>query len=362
MKGITVAPITTSVPVTAKENCSIGGCEESLQEELPLVTTAAYGVWSVFILTHAANANPSGKPLGCIEWEKCYRQNSTDPWGYWDTASGGDNTAVLNTDTPGFYKYRARNGSDDSWKISSVVTVIRAKIIFDPEYLLVYTGNHAADTPTRNVIARGEPKGGTFDWSCEKSGTGDIEFVGFTDGPPSAPSSIQTAEIKGTQPSLPKKDVKLKVTYELDGKECEDSISLTVRRMKYTSSYAGVLTPLGEGPARWRRYYYHPIFDQFDDYIDEAGIPCDEIVTWKKGSKGWQKTGPSPTAYHTQDGSFPGGNVVRDTLECSATRTWAEYHQHLKAGGWDTSPNYYIYLDPIGTPDLKLWKEQTTDE
>ncbi len=80
-------------------------------------------------ITFTANSFPSDKSLGCIQWQKNYRQNSTDPWGNWVIASGGDNTAVLNTNTPGFYKYRARNGSDDSWKQSSVVTVVKVDII-----------------------------------------------------------------------------------------------------------------------------------------------------------------------------------------------------------------------------------------
>jgi len=75
-------------------------------------------------VTFTAHANPSGKSLGCIEWQKRYRANSGDSWGDWGSASGGDNTAVLNTGTAGYYQYRARNGSEDSWKESSVVTIV----------------------------------------------------------------------------------------------------------------------------------------------------------------------------------------------------------------------------------------------
>ena len=176
------------------------------------------------------------------------------------------------------------------------------------------------------------------------------------------PLAIELAEIRGTQPSLPSGDVELKVKYTLDGVFCyATSTNLTVRRMEHTTSYAGVLTPLGEGPARYRRYYYHPIFDQFEVFIDEVDIPCDEIVIWKRGEKGWTKTGPAPSADHPSDGAYLGWAAVKDRLECSATRTWSEYHQQLKAGGWPTSPNYYIYLDPIGNPDVRLWKEQTTE-
>lgn len=74
-------------------------------------------------ITFTATPTPSGKPLGCIEWQKRYRANSGASWGTWASASGGDNTAVLNTSTAGYYQYRARNGAGDTWKESSEVKI-----------------------------------------------------------------------------------------------------------------------------------------------------------------------------------------------------------------------------------------------
>ncbi|MHC4648016.1 MAG: hypothetical protein ACYTBJ_21360 [Planctomycetota bacterium] len=80
-------------------------------------------------VTFTANANPSGKALHCIEWQKRYRAKTTDPWGSWAGASGGDNTAVLNTSTLGYYQYRARNGLCDTWKPSPVVAVVGVEVV-----------------------------------------------------------------------------------------------------------------------------------------------------------------------------------------------------------------------------------------
>lgn len=147
---------------------------------IPNYTSACVGQNIIFTANAWPSNPPSPSPLTCIEWQQCYRQNSTDNWSAWDTADGGDNTATLNTTTPGYYKYQARNGPGDSWKESQAVTIVRAKIISDPGYVLVYTGSHAGDQPTRLAIAKGDPKGGTFTWSYEKNGDGEIEFVDFT--------------------------------------------------------------------------------------------------------------------------------------------------------------------------------------
>ena len=80
-------------------------------------------------VTFTAHPNPSGCPLDCIQWQKAYRKNSTSSWGAWESASGGDNTAQLNTSTSGLYKYRARNGSGDTWKESDEVTVFKVESI-----------------------------------------------------------------------------------------------------------------------------------------------------------------------------------------------------------------------------------------
>jgi len=307
----------------------------------------------VKILTFTAHVCPSGEPLDCIEWQKSHRAYSTDPWGAWAAASGGDNTAVLNTDTPGFYKYRAKNGSDDAWKESSVVTVVRAKIVEAPEYLLVYTGSHAGEQPTQNAIARGDPKGGTFSWSCEKSGTGDIEFVEFTDGLPGTPMAVQSAEIRGTAQSNNVGDVELKVTYTLDGTECEPtSTCLAVRRPKTTAATAG---ECHEGGLKHHRKYYHVVYCQLGYFLDDLGIPFDEVVT-PEGSG----TGPGSTKYCEADkennGEWFGGVAVPDALSCPADSDDATYHQKLYGGGWLTTPEFNIYFQPMEEWP-SIWKE-----
>ena len=288
---------------------------------------------------------------------KYYRLYSTELWGL-GTSAGTGSTATLIPDKPGYYMYQARNGSDDSWKWSSEITVVGAEITSSPEYVLVYNGSHSGSEPTGIAIARGDPKGGTFSWSYEQSGTGNIEFVDFVDGSPGTPMSIQSVEIRGIAQSNNKGDVTLKVKYTLSGKECESTeTSLTVRKMESTSSYAGIVILVGEGEmTRYRRYHYHGIIDQFDELIEKSGIPCDETVEWQKGKKGWLKTGPGATNYYSSDGLFPGGYAVKDTLECPETYAYAEYNQELKAGGWLTTPEYDIIIDPIGN-NKRIWKE-----
>ncbi|MCD6298405.1 MAG: hypothetical protein J7M30_14760, partial [Deltaproteobacteria bacterium] len=66
--------------------------------------------------------------------------------GDWGSASGGDNTAVLNTGTAGYYQYRARNGSEDSWKESSVVTIVEVESLLPDEGTEVDDGDGDPDT------------------------------------------------------------------------------------------------------------------------------------------------------------------------------------------------------------------------
>lgn len=83
-------------------------------------------------VTFTANPYPSVKPLDCIEWQKQYRPPGSETWGDWETASGGDNTAELNTGTAGYYQYRARNGSGDTWeeeKESDEVTIYTVQTV-----------------------------------------------------------------------------------------------------------------------------------------------------------------------------------------------------------------------------------------
>jgi hypothetical protein len=310
-------------------------------------------------VTFTATTYPLYKTLGCAEWEKSYRENITDSWGSWTAVSGGGNTAILNTDTPGYYKYRVRNGSSDSWKESSEVTVIRAKIISTPEYVLVYTGDHSGSQPTRLAIASGEPKGGTFSWSYEQSGSGAIEFVDFTDDD-SLPFSVQIAEIRGTAESSIWGDVLLKVKYTLSGKECEYAGTyLNVRRPNITSAIGGECH-VEEGIKHYRNYY-HVVYCQFGYFLEDTGIPFDEVVT-----PGGSDTGVTSTQYYGpdnyDDGEWYGGVAARDTLSCPAgAQNDAEFHQQLLGGGWLTTPEFDIYFQPSEAPYdpwPSIWKTE----
>ena len=92
------------------------------------VTVDLAVVYAGINVTFTAIATPAGQPLNCIQWEKRFRTLETNPWGAWAAASGGDNTAVLNTGTAGLYEYRARNGSGDAWQ-SAQTTVVTTEYV-----------------------------------------------------------------------------------------------------------------------------------------------------------------------------------------------------------------------------------------
>lgn len=76
-------------------------------------------------ITFTAHPTVSGKALDCIEWQKQYRAESSDAWGSWGSASGGDPNAILSTSVTGQYQYQARNGTVATWTTSSIVSVIK---------------------------------------------------------------------------------------------------------------------------------------------------------------------------------------------------------------------------------------------
>jgi PKD repeat protein len=274
----------------------------------------------------------------------------------------GDGIATHIYTIAGTYTAKLRVTDDDGATDTDTctVTVIRAKIVSSPYHLLVYTGSHAGDQPTRMAIASGEPKGGTFSWSYEKSGTGDIEFVEFFDGPPGNVST-QMAEIKGIAQSSVLYDVELKVTYTLDGTECEAASKYTtVRRPKTTTAYAGDWY-IGPEDNKHYRKYYHVVACQFGYLLDDIGIPFDEVVTPECS---W--TSPGATNFHQPDcqgyGQWFGGVAVLDKLGCPPA-DHAEFHQQLLGGGWQTTPEFNIYFQPTGYPPLcpTIWKEIDTE-
>ncbi|MHC4500648.1 MAG: hypothetical protein ACYS21_16240, partial [Planctomycetota bacterium] len=75
-------------------------------------------------VTFTAEANGTGT-LWCVHWEKQYRADSNGSWGPW-TEVGEGNSAVLNTNTAGQYRYRAFNGDSNTCatEANSIVTVV----------------------------------------------------------------------------------------------------------------------------------------------------------------------------------------------------------------------------------------------
>lgn len=146
-------------------------------------------------ITFTAHAYPSRKPLGCIEWEKRYRANSGASWGTWGGASGGDNTAVLNTSTAGCYQYRAWNGSDDTWKESSEVTVVKVEnVTFDPKVL------RADGSFTSTASATITPDTRTITWSIEGNALGCS--INSSTGIITAGTSVGTITIRAADSEL----------------------------------------------------------------------------------------------------------------------------------------------------------------
>lgn len=212
------------------------------------------------------------------------------------------------------------------------VTVFEVEITEASERVLVYTGSEVGNEPTETATAVGTPSGGTYSWSRTKNGSGDIEFV--------SGQTSSTVTIRGTAPSWPVDDVELNVTYTKGGFSCESAVSLTVRKMSSTTYHAGNLQ---QTSSRSTRYYYHKVKDQFNEVINQTGIPCDETVT-KIYGEDVGKTAPGVTAYHSSDGVWTGGIAVKDTLSCLNNIDNTKYDQQLTAGEWGTSPDYYIWL------------------
>jgi len=223
------------------------------------------------------------------------------------------------------------------------LTVVKIEITDAPDYVLVYTGSEAGNQPTKTATAVGAPSGGDYYWTRTKNGDGDIQFMsGQT-------SSIVT--IRGTAPSSDplRDDVDLIVSYY----GCEVSVALRVRRMSSTTCQPGDLDP---GRFRCTRYFYHRIKDQFDDFIDETGIPCDENLRWKEGA-------PTPdpqsgeTASHSSDGAWPGGIAVKDTVSYPTSAPLTNHGQDIDAGKWSTSPSYDIWIDISDKTTEQIWKD-----
>ena len=94
-------------------------------------------------------------------------------------------------------------------------------------------------------------------------------------------------------------------------------------RPKSTDIWAGEIRPDPTGKI-YTRYYYHRIYDDGNNLIDMKGIPCQEIVHWRKPESKEnkrKKTGVSDDVtkfWKDADGAWEGNGIaLRDTLRCS---------------------------------------------
>lgn len=239
--------------------------------------------------------------------------------------------------------------------VSVSVVVVDVTISSDPGWVLAYTGTHSGSEPEKTATACVmpiEPEGGIFSWSYQKNGGGDIEFV--------SGDTTKTVTMRGTAPSSADPDVVLKVTYSLDGGSCEDTEDLVVLKPYATIEVGGACH---RDARRHYRYYYHRVYDQFWVRIDEEGIPFDEIVFRMYGEELF-RTGPGSTAYCSSDydppnhGTWQGGVAVPDLLGCPYDAQNSHYQQILLGGGWQTTPEYGMYFEPLQYPETwpTIWK------
>jgi len=163
-------------------------------------------------------------------------------------------------------------------------------------------------------------------------------------------------DIRGTLYSHPNQpdDVELKVEYTLGGVTVEDTVDLTVIVPCFTTSQADPPDQAKEWFGKWVRWYYHRLVDQYNYYINVSGIPVHEDINFVEGDKGFGAiTGDGQTHNY---GRF--GISAKDTCSCRIRPAYSKWRQNLTAGGWNTTPNYYIYFDIIESHgDEKIWKE-----
>ena len=133
-----------------------------------------------------------------------------------------------------------------------------------------------------------------------------------------------------------------------------------MHRPKYTLAYSGYF----DQQYRTKRNYFHPVFDQFNAFLNITGMPCDEVVRIEYGEE--SETSPDDTKMWGEEkapqypyGNWSGGIAVIDGLGGPTTRTYnSKYEQDLYVGGWKTSPTYLIYIQPLESdPWPCIWKE-----
>jgi len=277
---------------------------------------------------------PSGSPTWSVESHPYGANPSLSPWGTQYCVGGGNDAAYLSGLTvPGDYVIRAKCGSSDSGD-TITVTAVEVEITYVPIYTcFAYYGQ---DAPSCLAVAQGNPSGGTYTWSFTSAG-GNINFLGG--------QNSDTLSFRGTSPG----NVTLKITYTKGGVQFYDTETVKVRRMSTTDSHRGDLTLALN---YYKVKYYHRLKDQYGEYIDVLGIPCEENLTVIYGETG--EEGAGNTDYYGSDGAWNGGICVRDYLKYPSNTEDSKVDQTLKAGGWTTSPYYFIWFDTAG--DYILWK------
>lgn len=229
---------------------------------------------------------------------------------------------------------------------------VGVEILYCYDWILMYTGEHADDTPTQNCVAIGRPSGGSYSWECSTTASG---MLGIVSG-----QNTDTAKVKGIAASSSVGDAKITVSYTLGGETAEETGSVTVRRPAQTLVHHGDF----DWENRTTINYFHKVRDQFGESIGRTGMPCDEVVTCEYGLDE-NVTSPADTAIHDAEkapeypfGNWEGGIAVKDVLGCPTTQMEnSKYKQKIYIGGWLTWPTYYIYMQPLeDDPWPCIWK------
>lgn len=231
-------------------------------------------------------------------------------------------------------------------------TVVDVDILYCYSSIVMYTGDHAGDSPTLNCVAHGDPHGGTYSWQCSTTDTG---MLGIVSG-----QNTDTANVKGVAASSSAGDAKITVSYTLGGCTVQETGTVTVRRPAITGSYRGQFY---WGYTAWRNYF-HPVGDQFSQRIYLTGMPCDEEIKCIYGED-TDVTSPGSTRHWGDEkyppyefANWPGGVAIKDILGCPTLQMPnSKYEQEISVGGWLTGPTYEIYMQPLESdPWPCIWK------
>jgi len=206
-----------------------------------------------------------------------------------------------------------------------------------PEKILAYINGYTS--PTESATASGYPSGGTYSWTENTSET----KMEFTSG-----ETNDTVSFKG----LWYGDVELTCEYTYGGIIASTSETVTVCRISTNTAYRG---DYSASDSYHFTNYYHSFSDQDGSRVDKVGVPCQEFITWISGEP-VGTTSDGTTANYSGEGSWASGVGVMDVLGCPAITPDTRHDQFLKAGGWGTSPEYYLDLEPSGISSPSLTK------